>query len=162
MPCNTYGRKLIFIWQGPYEVKEMKNPKVAILKNVLSVDDDWTVEMHVSKLKYFRGAGAHLLDQWCQQSAYDGNNLVIEDICNFRVIESTEADPKPKVEFLIKWMRIRDPTWETSDAVVDKDPEFIHRVVVQWARDRRYTAANRKALKAFLKNEFAATIDSEE
>ena len=34
MPCNTYGRKLIFIWQGPYEVKEMKNPKVAILKNV--------------------------------------------------------------------------------------------------------------------------------
>ena len=32
----------------------------------------------------------------------------------------------------------------------------------QWARDRRYTAANREALKAFLKNEFAATIDSEE
>ena len=32
----------------------------------------------------------------------------------------------------------------------------------QWARDRRYTAANREALKAFLKNEFAATIDSDE
>ena len=59
-------------------------------------------------------------------------------------------------------MRIRDPTWETSDAVVDEDPEFIHRVVVQWARDRRYTGVNHEALKAFLKNEFAATIDSEE
>ena len=51
--------------------------------------------------------------------------------------------------------RRREENRNVDDSVGQEHPG-------QWARDRRYTAANREALNAFLKNEFAATIDSDE
>jgi len=155
MKYDRAGHKLIFIWQGPFLVKEMKNDHVAILLDIIG-DDDKPLEMHISRLKIYRHAGAHLLDQWCQQSGYDGEKLIIEEIMEFRIVTSNGVST---LEFLIKWKSIDEPTWETEEAVVDEDPTFVFEAVSEWAGQRRRRRGDREVLKAFLMREFNSHSD---
>ena len=155
IPHKGRGRKLTVQWKGPFEVVGLKNPRVALIKIVVG-EDPKVLEMHFSKMKRFRTAGAHLMDQWVQQAAYDDAALVIEEIQDCRLSdEDANGNPrKDRIEFKVKWYSIEMPTWETSTAVIDEDPSEAYEVITRWKNDRRRTAAMRRALEQLQIEEF--------
>ena len=91
-----------------------------------------------------------------EQSVYDDESLIIEEIMEFRIVTSNGVST---LEFLIKWKSIDEPTWETEEAVVDEDPTFVFEAVSEWAGQRRRRRGDRDVLKAFLMREFNSHSD---
>ena len=108
-------RKLQVNWQGPFQLVEHKNEKVEVLEPLIG--DKTRFEVHHRLLKRYRPADANLLDQWLQQAAYDLGTLEIEGISQIRWSDSQE-----RFEFLVDWVGLPRPTWETVEAVLDDDP----------------------------------------
>jgi len=127
-PGNT--RKLQVNWQGPFLLVEHKNEKVEILEPLIG--DKTRFEVHHRLLKRYRSADTELLDQWLQQAAYDLGSLEIESITQIRW-----SDTHQRFEFLVDWVGLPSPTWETVEAVLDDDPAmakaFMVKAVKSWS-----------------------------
>jgi len=127
-PGNT--RKLQVNWQGPFLLVEHKNEKVEVLEPLIG--DKTRFEVHHRLLKRYRSADTELLDQWLQQAAYDLGSLEIESITQIRW-----SDTHQRFEFLVDWVGLPSPTWETVEAVLDDDPAmakaFMVKAVKSWS-----------------------------
>ena len=110
-------------WQGPFQLVEHKNEKVEVLEPLIG--DKIRFEVHHRLLKRYRPADANLLDQWLQQAAYDLGTLEIEGISQIRWSDSQE-----RFEFLVDWVGLPRPTWETVEAVLDDDPALAKEIMI--------------------------------
>ena len=146
------GHKLTNIWQGPFIVESLKGPLVANISSIVN-SDEASFEAHFSRIKKFRKAGAYLWDQWLQQSCYDGANLEIEAILDWRTVKKEHTEKYgDEVHFQIKWVALKEATWELAEAIIDENPAMIHEKMTEWL-SRSKVASDKKKDRTMMEDD---------